>query len=189
MTLPLIWQIVFWTWVASEVFIAIATRTMRSTGKIEDRGSMVLLWVAIVAALTAGIWMSEAIPPNMLGGTRSLKLIGLIVLIIALAIRWTAIFTLGKFFSSNVAILDSQTLNRSGLYSIIRHPSYLGLLLVFLAVALHSRNWFSFVIILVPTTAAVLYRIHVEESALRQAFGADYAACSQTTKRLIPGIY
>jgi protein-S-isoprenylcysteine O-methyltransferase Ste14 len=42
---------------------------------------------------------------------------------------------------------------------------------------------------MLPTTAALLYRIHVEEIALNDAFGAEYAAYSQQTKRLIPGIY
>ena len=40
-----------------------------------------------------------------------------------------------------------------------------------------------------PTTAAVLYRIHVEEAALNEAFGAQYASYSKQTKRLIPGVY
>jgi len=118
-----------------------------------------------------------------------LKTAGLIVLVVALIIRWTAILTLGKAFSSNVAIRDSQQLNRSGLYSLVRHPSYLGLVLVFLAIGLHSRNWLSFAIVLIPTTAALLYRIQVEEAALLRAFGEEYVAYSKATKRLIPGIY
>lgn len=125
----------------------------------------------------------------MFGGAHALKTTGLAVLIIALVIRWSAIFTLGKFFSSNVAILDSQKLNRSGLYRFIRHPSYLGLLLVFLAIGLHSRNWLSFAIVLAPTAAALLYRIHVEESALLQAFGTEYVSYCKSTSRLIPGLY
>jgi protein-S-isoprenylcysteine O-methyltransferase Ste14 len=43
--------------------------------------------------------------------------------------------------------------------------------------------------VLLPTTAAILYRIHVEEAALLGAFGAQHLAYSETTKRLIPGIY
>jgi protein-S-isoprenylcysteine O-methyltransferase Ste14 len=125
----------------------------------------------------------------MFGGPHILKVIGLLVLILALIIRWTAIYTLGKAFSSNVAILDEQKLNRSGLYRYVRHPSYLGLFLVFVAVGIHSRNWLSFALASVPTGAALLYRIHVEESALLQAFGQDYLEYSKVTKRLIPGVY
>jgi len=189
MTIPVLWQILYGTWVASEVILGFATHTKRDSGQTHDRGSLILLWITIFTSITIATWLSETTPPNMFGGTRILKLTGLIVLIIALAIRWTAIFTLGKSFSSNVAILDSQKLNRAGLYRFVRHPSYLGLLLVFLAIGLHSRNWLSFAIVFPPCTAAVLYRIHVEESALHQAFGAEYVAYSRVTKRLLPGLY
>jgi len=82
-----------------------------------------------------------------------------------------------------------QRLKRSGLYALVRHPSYLGLELILLACALHSRTWACFVAAFVPPTLAVLYRIHVEETALRRAFGAEYEDYSHSTKRLIPGVY
>jgi protein-S-isoprenylcysteine O-methyltransferase Ste14 len=189
MTVSTLWQILYWGWVVSEIIIAIATRTEHSSGKTHDRGSLILLWIVIVASLTTVIWISEAIPPNTFGGIHALKTAGLLMLIVALIIRWCAIYTLGKSFSSNVAIFDSQKLNRSGLYRFVRHPSYLGLVLVFLATGIHSRNWLSLAIAVVPTTAAVLYRIHVEESALTSAFGEEYIDYSKVTKRLIPSLY
>jgi len=188
-TLPIAWQILYWTWVASEVVIGIATRTRQSTGRVHDRGSLIQIAAVIELKTTTQRRSSEVTPPNLFGGSRSLKLAGVVVLVIALAIRWTAIYTLGKSFSSNVAILDSQSLNRSGLYRYVRHPSYLGLMLVFLSVGLHSRNWLSLAIAVVPTTAALLYRIRVEESALRQAFGDAYVSYSKEVSRLIPGLF
>jgi protein-S-isoprenylcysteine O-methyltransferase Ste14 len=47
----------------------------------------------------------------------------------------------------------------------------------------------SFAVVLLPTTAALLYRIHVEEAALNQALGDEYAAYSRVTKRLVPGVF
>jgi protein-S-isoprenylcysteine O-methyltransferase Ste14 len=189
MSLSLVWQILFYGWFASEILVGVVRRTKRSGGKVQDRGSLIILWIVIAVSITACQWISEATRPNMFGGAHALKSAGVIVMLVALAIRWTAIFTLGKFFSSNVAIQESQRIVRTGLYRFVRHPSYLGLLLAFLAVGLHSRNWISFAIVLVPTTAALLYRIHVEEAALAQAFGDDYAAYSKTTKRFVPGLY
>jgi protein-S-isoprenylcysteine O-methyltransferase Ste14 len=188
-TIALLWRILYWLWVASEVFIGVATRTKHSTGKTRDRGSLILLWVVIFSSLTAGIWYSESHPHDMFGSSLAVRPLALGILICGLIIRWIAIYTLGKSFSSNVAILDAQKLHRSGLYRFVRHPSYLGLLLIFFAVALHTRNWLSFAIILVPCTAALLYRIHVEEAALLQAFGAEYADYTQSTRRLLPGLY
>ena len=189
MTFPILWTLLFYGWLASEILVGIATRTKQSSGKVQDRGSLLILWIVITASVTACQWFSETHARNMFGGAHALKTAGLIVMLAGLAIRWTAIFTLGKSFSSNVAIQDSQQIKRTGLYRLVRHPSYLGLLLVFLAVGLHSRNWISFAVVLVPTTAALLYRIHVEEAALAQAFGEEYVAYSKATKRLVPGLY
>jgi protein-S-isoprenylcysteine O-methyltransferase Ste14 len=71
----------------------------------------------------------------------------------------------------------------------MRHPSYTGLLLIFLAVGLNTRNWLGLGIIVLLPLAALLYRIHVEEVALTGAFGTEYMEYSRRTKRLIPGIY
>jgi protein-S-isoprenylcysteine O-methyltransferase Ste14 len=63
------------------------------------------------------------------------------------------------------------------------------MLLMFLAVGLIERNWISLAIMLIIPTAALLYRIHVEEIALREHFGEEYVAYSRETKRLVPGVY
>jgi protein-S-isoprenylcysteine O-methyltransferase Ste14 len=75
------------------------------------------------------------------------------------------------------------------LYRFVRHPSYSGLLLILLAVGLHSRNWAALLVLIVPTTAALLYRIHIEEAALSEAFGAQYTDYEKGTRRLVPGLY
>jgi protein-S-isoprenylcysteine O-methyltransferase len=189
MTLSLIWEVLYWGWFASEVIIGVATRTKRSSGKVHDRGSLLLLWIVIVISITACEWVSATGGKNLFGGGHWLKVAAVIVLVVGLGIRWTAIVTLGRAFSSNVAILDSQKIMRSGIFGWMRHPSYLGLLLVFVAVGLHSRNWIGFALAVVPTAAVMMYRIHVEEIALRAAFGEEYEAYGRETKRLIPGVY
>jgi protein-S-isoprenylcysteine O-methyltransferase Ste14 len=189
MTLSLIWEVLYWGWFGSEIVIGAATRTRHSSGKVHDRGSLLLLWIVIVLSLTACWWISAIGRKNMFGGGHWLKVVAVIVMVLGLGIRWTAIVTLGRSFSSNVAILDAQKIMRTGIFGLVRHPSYLGLLLVFLAVGLHSRNWVAFALAVFPTTAVVLYRIRVEEAALRAAFGEEYLAYSRETKRLIPGVY
>jgi protein-S-isoprenylcysteine O-methyltransferase Ste14 len=189
MTLSILWHVLFWGWFASEIIIGIATRTKHSTGKVRDRGSLLILWIVIFTSITASNWISELGPQNMFGGARWLRIAAVVVILVGLAIRWMAIITLGKSFSSNVAIQDSQKVMRTGIFGVVRHPSYLGLLLVFLAVGIHSRNWIALAVAVVPPTVALLYRIGVEEAALRAAFGEEYLAYSRKTKRLIPGLY
>ena len=189
MTSSIVWQVLTSGWFVSEVILGVATRTKRGTGNVRDRGSLVVLWIVIVAAVTLSRWIGDSQPRNMFGGAHWLGTVGIIIMLAGLAIRWTAIVSLGKAFSSNVAIRDSQKIKKNGLYRFIRHPSYLGLLLVFLAVGVHSRNWIACAAAFLPTTAAMLYRIHVEEGALRSAFGEEYVAYSRGTKRLVPGLY
>jgi protein-S-isoprenylcysteine O-methyltransferase Ste14 len=183
------WQILYWMWVSSEIWIAFATRTRSDKGKVRDRGTFLLLWVVIVASLVSGIWFGEASTTGRIPNAHWMRNASIFVMIAGLLLRWSAVLSLGKAFSSNVAIRDSQRVRTTGLYRWVRHPSYAGLILLFLAVGIHSRNWIALLIITVPTTATVLYRMHVEEHALREFFGQEYAEYSQKTRRLIPGVY
>jgi protein-S-isoprenylcysteine O-methyltransferase Ste14 len=185
----MIWQILFYGWTASEIYIAVATRTGTSGGQKRDRGSQWVMWGTFVIAITAAEFIGHMAPATMFGGAHWLQLAAIVVIVAGVTLRWTAILSLGRSFSANVAIRHTQTIYRSGVYRYLRHPSYTGLLLVFAAIALHERNWLAAAVVLLPTTAAVLYRIRIEESVLREAFGAEYEAYSKTTWRLVPGVY
>jgi protein-S-isoprenylcysteine O-methyltransferase Ste14 len=109
----------------------------------------------------------------------------------SLSVWWTGVYfgwVAGEIFIA-VATRATQTIVRRGLYSVVRHPSYLGMEIIFLAVGIHARNWICLAVCIVPTTLAVLWRIHVEEIALRAFFGDAYTDYSRTTKRLVPGIF
>lgn len=189
MTVSSVGKAIYLFWVFSEVVIFIATRTRSGGGEIKDRGSLLLLWVVIFSALYYGPQYGDTHPHNMFGDAEWVRYFGLACLIIGLAIRWTAVIMLGRSFSANVAIRDEQKLKTSGLYRFVRHPSYFGLLLIIFAIGLHTHNWIGFAIVMIPCFAALSYRIHVEELALRSAFGDAYVEYTRRTKRLIPGIY
>jgi protein-S-isoprenylcysteine O-methyltransferase Ste14 len=189
MNLEFVFNVLAAIWVVGEVLIAVLTLTRKGEGKIQDRGTQIILWIVIVISLNIVGWVHKFFPDDMPGRASWLRPVAFGILILGMGIRAVAIFNLGRAFSANVAMRTGQRLQRSGLYRIDRHPSYLGLELVFLAFALHSRTWACFAVVLVPPTLALLYRIHVEETALRLAFGAEYEDYSRHTKRLIPGVY
>jgi len=176
-------------WLAGEILIALFTTTRQGQGKIRDRGTQVILWVVIIVSFKIDEWLHNIFPVDMPGSHSWLRPVAFGIVILGLAVRVAAVVTLGRAFSANVATRAGQRLKRSGLYSLVRHPSYLGLELILLGFGLHARTWACFAVVLVPPTLAVLYRIHVEEAALRLAFGADYEDYSRGTKRLIPGVY
>ena len=75
------------------------------------------------------------------------------------------------------------------MYRYVRHPAYGGLLLIFVGLGLSLDNWLSLLVIMIPIVAAVLYRMHVEENALREILGREYAEYCAVTKRLVPRVY
>jgi protein-S-isoprenylcysteine O-methyltransferase len=189
MILHLIGMTLYWAWIVTEVLVLLVTHTRRGGGEVRDRGSLVVLWVVIFGSLSLGSWAGATYQPAAFHTGQWLRYVCLGLLMLGLAIRWTAIYTLGKSFSANVAIHATQKLNQSGLFRWMRHPSYTGMLLIFLAIGWNTRNWLGLGIIVLLPMAALLYRIHVEEAALTGAFGEDYVEYSRRTKRLIPGIY
>lgn len=189
MSQNLLWNCLLYAWIAGEVILSFATRTRNHQGDVQDRGTQLMLWIVIVACFTAGGFAVALGAADMRFPHAALRTAALALLIAGIVVRAIAIFTLGRAFSANVAIRSSQTIQRSGLYSIVRHPSYLGMEIIFFAAGLHSHNWASMAIIFIPPTAAVLFRIHVEEAALLGAFGSDYGEYMKSTKRLIPGVY
>jgi protein-S-isoprenylcysteine O-methyltransferase Ste14 len=176
-------------WPASEVVLGVLTRAKGGPATVRDRGSLVLLWSAIIAGIAAGMW-SRFSAVGRMGAPPTLFLsVGLALIVLGLALRWTAILTLGRFFTSNVAIQTGHAVVRTGVYRYVRHPSYSGMLVAFLGVGLGFGNWLSLLSVLVPIAAALLYRVHVEEHALTEALGRTYTDYCRTTKRLIPGVY
>ena len=188
MTLKAIVRAVALLWPVAEVGLVLAARAKHSRAEVRDRGSLVLLWMVIAGSVTAGS-MLRVRAARMSLPAQSAWIISLVLLVGGLAIRATAIITLGRFFTSNVAIHAGHQIVRTGLHRYIRHPSYTGALLAFAGLGFFFRNWFSMGIILVPVTAAFMYRIHVEEAALVAAFGHEYIDYRGSTKRLLPGVY
>ena len=188
--MPNLWTILYWAWFASEFLLVVLTRTRSgSGGTVGDRGSMYLLWIVIFASIWFGSWYGITHTHTMFGGPQWLRQVSLGMMAVGLAVRWTSILSLGRAFSVNVAIHTGQKLYQRGLFSLVRHPSYTGLILILASLGLRTRNWLSLAILVIPTFAALLYRMQVEENALQQAFGVDYEEYSRTTKRLIPGVY
>ena len=189
MSLAPFWDFFYWLWITLEICVAVAMRARKGQATLQDRGTQVLLWAVIALSLTASGFLRYRHLAPMHAADAWLKPAALAVLVLGLSIRVVAIRTLGRAFSANVATWSDQQLQRSGLYRVVRHPSYLGMVLIFLAIGLHTNDWVCLAVTLAPTTLALLYRIHVEEQALRGLFGAAYGEYSRTTRRLIPGIY
>jgi len=57
-----------------------------------------------------------------------------------------------------------------------------------LGLGLGLANWISILVLVLLNAASLVYRIDVEEKALKKHFGEEYIKYAHKTKRLIPGI-
>lgn len=105
-----------------------------------------------------------------------------------MAFRAYAILTLGRYFTRAVRAHVGQTVVQRGPYRYIRHPSYTGLLVALVGVALTLSNWVGLAALLLCAGAGCAYRIAVEERELRRTLGDEYIAYMRRTRRLIPFI-
>jgi protein-S-isoprenylcysteine O-methyltransferase Ste14 len=174
----------------SELALLIFKRA--KSGKIKnerDRRSLLILWVVIALSLCAGPWTAFRYHSWGLDNYQAVVITGIAVFAVGFIIRWIAIYQLGKMFTVNVVISDTHTLKTSGLYKIVRHPSYLGLLLIIAGLGVSLDSALSLLVMLVPSFIALNYRISIEEKALIEEFGEQYIAYKRRVKKLIPGIY
>ena len=121
-------------------------------------------------------------------GGEGVRWLGVLLYMAGGVLRLAPVFVLGRRFSGLVAIQPEHRLMTSGLYGIIRHPSYLGLFVLTLGWGLAFRSGVG-VIIAVLMLVVVLARIKAEERLLSETFGAEYDAYRARTWRLIPYVY
>lgn len=186
MIIPILATILRAAWIVIEVPYL---RRFRVTPRRDWDKRSALLWDFANVIEPIGMVMGFTRIGQIHIGSNLMATLGVSLLVTGVAIRWTAIHTLGKYFTGTVVIKDDHQLIRTGLYRHLRHPAYTGALIAHLGLGLSFINWFSLALSVVPFMVAALYRIHVEEQALAEAFGEEDRAYSLETKRLIPKLY
>jgi len=163
-------------------FIALAVATLAltvaswfsegniSSGEKEDRSNRWVLPVFTLIALLMAWLPAYTDRRNLwcLDGD-AMRWFGIALFLGGGVLRIVPVFVLGKRFSGLVAIQSGHTLVTTGIYSVIRNPSYLGMLITSLGWVLTFRSALGVVLVaglLVPLVA----RMNAEE-------------------RLLPGIY
>jgi protein-S-isoprenylcysteine O-methyltransferase Ste14 len=163
-------------------------RSKRNISKSGDKGSIWLLFVSI----SIGYWLSFIVAATKIGRIYhwdTFFVIGSILAIIGLIIRVTSILTLRQQFTYTVTKIQNHELIETGLYKCIRHPGYLGQLIIFLGISTSLSNWLSILLMIVPVFLGYLNRIIVEEKFMIEQMGQKYIDYQKRTKRLIPTIY
>jgi protein-S-isoprenylcysteine O-methyltransferase Ste14 len=118
----------------------------------------------------------------------SVSIIGFVLIVAGLGLRFQATRTLGRYFAPTVRILPEHRLITYGVYKHIRHPIYLGSMLAFFSIPLifHSLYGFLVTALAIPF---ILHKIRIEEQMFIEKFGDEYREYIKKSKKLIPYVY
>jgi protein-S-isoprenylcysteine O-methyltransferase Ste14 len=171
-----------------ELFMNFKQRKKGNVSNSGDKGSLKLLSILIAA----GYFFSFSIGATKIGRIYywdTFFAIGGVLVIIGLIIRIRSIFALRQYFTYSVAKVENHKLIETGMYKSIRHPGYLGQIIIFIGISASMSNWLSIVLMMIPIAVGYGYRIKVEERFMLEQMGEDYLNYKNRTKRFIPMIY
>jgi protein-S-isoprenylcysteine O-methyltransferase Ste14 len=173
-----------WIWVLGELAFRVRNRGGVSSFEWTLAAVAVSLGLGVVVGFLAVSHHAAPLP----GGWAPV-IVGELIFLAGLALRFWAILTLGRFFKVTISIQQGHRVVRSGPYRVLRHPSYSGLLLILLGLGLMLGTWLGLAALIVLPLVGMLIRIRVEESVLKRALGAEYTSYAAETRRLIPGVW
>lgn len=171
------------------VIAGLFTEISLSSGKREDTANRWVLWVFSLVGLALSFFPAYTDRVNFwtFGGDE-VRWVGVALYIVGGVLRMYPVFVLKNRFSGLVAIQPGHQLVTNGIYSVVRNPSYLGLVVNAVGWALAFRSGVG-VLLALANLPPLVARMHSEERLLESEFGAQYRNYAARTKRLIPGIY
>jgi protein-S-isoprenylcysteine O-methyltransferase Ste14 len=171
-----------------EVFMNLRQRSKGKVTSTRDKGSLWLLY----GLITLGYALSFSIGATKMGRVypwNTFFALGMLLMVIGLTVRIHSILTLKQFFTYSVAKVENQKIIETGLYKFIRHPGYLGQVIIFFGISTSISNLLSIFVMMVLVTLGYVYRIRVEERFMLEELGEGYVNYQARTKRIIPKIY
>jgi protein-S-isoprenylcysteine O-methyltransferase Ste14 len=160
-----------------------------SPGVREDRGNRwVLIPFTVLGLLIAYLPAYTDRHSFWIIDGDAVRWLGVILFTVGGALRLWPVVVLGHRFSGLVAIQPGHSLVTNGIYSVIRNPSYLGLLGNALgwSLAFRSGTGVLLTLLFIPPLIA---RMRAEEALLHSQFGTEYDTYRARTYRLIPWLY
>lgn len=141
-------------------------------------------FVSILALLVA--WFLNALGLGLL--PIWVAWVGVVLALCGLFVRTWATRALGTSYTRTLRVAQGQHIVQSGPYRFIRHPGYLGMILMWIGASASTGNWIVMLIVCVAIAAAYHNRIHNEEKMLLSQL-PGYEEYRSHTWRLLPPIY
>lgn len=175
-------------WVLFSVYWSIASKDSAPTKTSESTWSRQLHLIVVNVALLLLVLPVPGLTRRFLPASYLLVAAGLIIQAAFILLAVWARRHLGTNWSGEVRIAAEHKLVRSGPYRFVRHPIYTAVLGMYCGTALASGEIHA-PIALAIVILAYWRKIHLEERALHEAFGADHEAYRRESWAWIPGVY
>ncbi len=150
-----------------------------------DRGTTVLIVAAYVLAVVAST--SRILP--VIAMPLTVAWASVVVGVFGFGFRVWSMRVLGRFYTRTLVTTAEQHVVRRGPYRFVRHPGYLGSMLVWVGAAASSANLLSVALVVVLLVVAYSYRIRVEERMLVDSLGEAYVEYCRHSWRLVPFVF
>ncbi|MEO0458018.1 MAG: isoprenylcysteine carboxylmethyltransferase family protein [Cyanobacteria bacterium P01_A01_bin.114] len=157
---------------------------------VADAGSSQVLWVSGMISILLVI-AAPTLNAHQIGGWSHATIgwLGLMVMLSGLAMRYWAAKTLGELYTRTLQVIEGQKIVNQAPYNVIRHPGYLGTLLMEIGAGLAVTNCVVLLAAMVIGITSRAYRISVEERMLEASFGREYKMYLDKTWKLVPFLY
>jgi protein-S-isoprenylcysteine O-methyltransferase Ste14 len=116
-----------------------------------------------------------------------LMISGIVICALATFIRLKGHFDLKHSFSTRIEKQEKQKLVTSGIYSVIRHPMYLAIILLLAGSCIMLKALYSWIFVILNFYALYI-RIKKEEAFLEENF-PEYSSYMKKTYKLFPFLY
>src|SRR5262245_2418294 len=93
-----------------------------------------------------------------------------------------------RYAAANITIEAEQEVVSTGLYRLVRHPMYLGALILMIGIPLALDSWWG-LLILIPTAIGIVFRIFDEERMLEQQLSGYSEYATRVHYRLLPYVW
>jgi protein-S-isoprenylcysteine O-methyltransferase Ste14 len=157
--------------------------------KIGGVGDRIVLLVCLIVSAAVANLTPHVVPEAAIRPGAAAFAAGMVVLLAGLVLRGWSFKVLGQYFTHTVMVSSDQPVIATGPYRVLRHPSYAGVILAVIGVGLASANWADLAVLFLLALTPLLWRIHVEETALRTTLGDRYSAYAAQHKRLVPLVW
>ena len=162
---------------------------VRVAASHETRGDRVLVGLVSLGLLLPAAWLTGVLSFADTATSVARLVAGGLCFGLGLYVLHRSHVDLGKNWSNTLELREGHSLVTGGIYSRVRHPMYVALLLHGVGQALVVPNWLAGPSFLVPFAVLVAVRLRSEERMMRDAFGAQYDAYAAITRRLVPGVW